>query len=256
MILRTTSASISTGWQLEKSPLSRTKVVAVHAGPSLPSLLWRVLTWSVTTKLLPMRTFCSLNKSWSTALAPTETKAATEDGWIKLSITLKTRKSELSQLTPTLPEMDPAKKERENTLLRDTSTFRDVTTSLTPSPRPLSQLLLMLQSGLPTDLVFWATAEPTSTTECCWLEPLTPTGESRTLGEHPGERAASSDSAEETPAPSAAILPTPPYDPINQIITKEYSAVLIVQSSYLKYTNTYILLKELFKNTILINVLS
>jgi hypothetical protein len=73
-------------------------------------------------------------------------------------------------------------------------------------------LLLMPQSGLPTDLVFWAAAEPLLTTESFWSVKLMTFGESRTLGEQLGERVAISDLPKETPALCAVILPIPPSD--------------------------------------------
>jgi len=162
MKFRLTSTLTLTGRKLEKLPESRIREAAVHAGPSLPLLLWKVLIE------LMDQTFSSLNKSWLTALAHMETKAATEDGWIKLSLTSVIRRLPLKPNIPTPLEMDPARMEEESIVLKDLSMSRDATTFATPWLSDQFQLLLMPQSGLPTDLVFWAAAEPLLTTESFW----------------------------------------------------------------------------------------
>ena len=73
----------------------------------------------------------------------------------------------------------------------------------TPTP---SQLLLMLPTGAPTELVSSIAAEPLSTTPSCWSVSSVDPGKSRTLGELDGERLDTSDLLEVTLAVSAPTL--------------------------------------------------
>jgi len=148
MTLSVTLTEILTGKKPEKFQVSRIKEAAAHVGLSLLLLLWRVLT---SLKELPL---FSLNKSWSIALVNMATRVATEDGWIKLSNTLKTRILQLKKNIPTLQEMVPANVKKENIPLVDLLMSPDVTTLLTHWPQDQFQLQLMPQFGLATDQVF------------------------------------------------------------------------------------------------------
>lgn len=66
------------------------------------------------------------------------------------------------------------------------------------STHTLSQLLLMLATGVPTDLVSSAAVEPQSTTLSCWSVSSVVPGKSRTPGELDGERQVTSDLLEVT----------------------------------------------------------
>ena len=70
----------------------------------------------------------------------------------------------------------------------------------------LSQLLLMLPTGVPTGLVSSITVEPQSIMPSCWSVLSVVPGKSRTLGELDGEKQASSDLLEVILAVSALTL--------------------------------------------------
>ena len=104
---------------------------------------------------------------------------------------------------PTRPSSRPVPRQLEIIRLPDTPKLKLATISPPPLPAELSQSLLMPATGLDTPAEFSITAEPDSTTVSPSSESMQETGGSRTLGEPPGERRASSDSLPETPAVSA-----------------------------------------------------
>lgn len=182
-----------------------------HAGHSQPPELWKDLANSPTVLWR-----ASLSNSWSTAQAATATRPAMEDLWTTLSSSSRTTELFTRTNIPTKPSSKLAP------FPQDPSRSQAMSTSRTATILPLPSLADQLpsQSMPPTGQHIRAesstTARPNSTTECSSSVLPISTGGSRTHGETHGERKASLDLPEETPAVSATLPPIPPNDPIYQ----------------------------------------
>jgi len=106
----------------EKFQASRTREAVAHAGPFPPLPLWKA---PICKKVRP---HSFPNRSLLTAPAHMATKAATEDGWIRLSLTSGTTKLTHRLIILTLPEMELAKRNKENTSSSHSLMLLDVTT--------------------------------------------------------------------------------------------------------------------------------
>lgn len=132
----------------------------------------------------------------SLSIAPehTETKAAMVDGWIPPLTTSLIMESVIPHLILTLQETKSARVKVERIQLVTMLILMDALICSMLLALDQFQLPLMPPTGHPTNQESSTTATRTSTTEFFWLELLTTTGKSKTLGELHGEIKASLDS--------------------------------------------------------------
>ena len=209
--LMTSELETSIGLKLDLLLQLKTKDNVVHAGPSPPLEVLKV--WANKMELFR----ASLNNNSLIAQDHSETKLAMVVLWIMPSNTLKPTVLFTKMNIPTRLLNKPAKSIQDPSRSVDSLTLRTATILPLASLEDLSQLLLMLPTGHPTEVEFSITARLPLTTVSYSSESLINTGGSRTHGEPHGERTDSSDLPEEIPAVSVTLPHIPPNDFFNHI---------------------------------------
>jgi hypothetical protein len=180
-----------TGEPKELLLLLKTKVNAVHAGPSLLLLPTRAIKSNSKTNQTP-----SVSVSNNSSIAPTSppmrTTAAMEDTELELWSTSRISDKPPLPTIPILPRMDHALCKEDHTDLSALLKATDAMKLKKSSSEDLWLLELMQATGIFTRVEFSTTAPRTSTTLCSWLALVSQPGLSKTVGDQLGENQATS----------------------------------------------------------------